>query len=156
MSESPPARSPSTSRRVITGAALVILVVAAAVGASMFLASSRSTDARSAAEARIRDTDNFVSGETAGDALARSAGDVLTMAEQCERDGGPPDRCTTYYAASAWLQVAAMNALTCTAPGRHDARRAALEVFDLVATAEHAPASADAPDLPPQPCRSRR
>lgn len=91
----------------------------------------------------------FGTGPEAGESFARIAQHVDAARADCD-DDTDGTRCDALAAASGYAQVLAVRVLTCTAPGRFEARTAMLDLLEAVESlgpdADEPPEPAPLPD----------
>lgn len=107
---------------------------------------NRSADPLDAAIATVADADGFGTGLEAGESFARAASYLNEAFKQCTDDHGESTRCQAIASASGYVQVTAAVVLTCTAPGRFDARARVGEYLDTVEALDD-----DATEIPQPP-----
>lgn len=131
------------------------LVVLGVVGALLLLAAvlvltgRDGTSPLGSARSLADDPSRFETGQEAAETFARIAQHLNRAIEECVARGPGTPRCEALSAASGYTQVLASVVLTCTAPGRHEARTrtaAYLGEVEEVGAGRSAP-----PDPPPLP-----
>lgn len=142
---------PTSRRRRVVVPIAVAAIVAAAVVTIIGAMAVGGEDSSSLERARalVADPGRFDSGEEAATTLARVAQHLNDAVRDCTAAGDPVDRCEALSAASGYAQVLAVRTLTCTAPGRFEARTGMSTLLDLVARAGGTPD--DPPDIPRLP-----
>jgi hypothetical protein len=142
-----PARGADRRRRLAL-VALVITLVAVAVA---IVLTRPSPSALGRAQDLADDAAHFAAGREAGDTLARISSLLEDDAEACRDRHGLVPACEARFSAAAWARVAAATALSCTAPGRTELRRAAVDHLAAVAALRMSSTGDDVPEPPGLP-----
>lgn len=114
-------------------AVAVVLVAAVALAAVVVLRGGSGSGRVDRAAAMLDDEDEFATSYEAADTLAKVGELLQAEGESCRGGSGDGDRCADLLAASAAAQVMAYRVLSCTAPGRFEARAAMAEHVDALA-----------------------
>ena len=141
------ARKADRRRRLALVAPAIALVV---VGAVAFVLTRPAPSALGQARDLADDAARFTAGREAGDTLARISVLLEDDAETCRDRHGQVPACEARFSAAAWARVAAATALSCTAPGRTELRRAAVEHLAAVAALRMS-STVDVPEPPGLP-----
>lgn len=130
---------------------LVALAITLVVVAAAFVLTRPSPSPLGQARGLADDAAHFATGREAGDTLARISVLLEDDAEACRDRHGSVPTCDARFSAAAWARVAAATALFCTAPGRTELRRDAVEHLAAVGALPMSSTSDEVPEPPGLP-----
>lgn len=134
----------SRRTKVLVTAAMVATVLGAWV-----LVPDDDPGALERARSVVEDRDSFETGADAAASLARAAQHLNDAIRECTAEAPGSLRCQALSSASGYTQVLATVVLTCTAPGRFEARTRAASY--LARVAQITTEDAEVPEPPPLP-----